>query len=143
MIMAQPLPFVRAFIDAVDETIRQHSPQAGLSTIQRAWLAFCLTATLVTNSICWARFERVSLGAYSLAALSWMFRQSKLPWDRLLVTSVRIVLRHYGLNEGSLVVDDRLFAIIWVGSKSFHNRLISVFSGCVHFAAQRRGVESA
>src|ERR671913_2004459 len=26
-----------------------------------------------------------------------------------------------------------LFAIIWAGSKSFHNQLISVFSGCVHF----------
>ena len=29
----------------------------------------------------------------------------------------------------------RLFAIIWAESKSFHNRLISVFSGCVHSAA--------
>ena len=35
-----------------------------------------------------------------------------------------------------------LFAIIWAESKSLHNRLISVFSGCVHFATQRRGVES-
>jgi hypothetical protein len=37
----------------------------------------------------------------------------------------------------------RLFAIIWAESKSLHNQLISVFSGCVHFATQRRGVESA
>ena len=36
-----------------------------------------------------------------------------------------------------------LFAIIWAESKSLHNRLISVFSGCVHVAAQRRGVELA
>jgi len=35
-----------------------------------------------------------------------------------------------------------LFAIIWAGSKSFHNRLVSVFSGCVHFATQTPGVES-
>jgi hypothetical protein len=37
----------------------------------------------------------------------------------------------------------RLFAMIWAASKSFHNRLISVFSGCVHFAIQRPAVESA
>ena len=37
----------------------------------------------------------------------------------------------------------RLFAIIWAESKSLHNRLISFFSGCVHFAIQRPGVESA
>ena len=36
-----------------------------------------------------------------------------------------------------------LFAIIWADSKSLHNRLISFFSGCVHFAIQRPGVESA
>src|SRR5215813_13425113 len=36
-----------------------------------------------------------------------------------------------------------LFAIIWAEPKSFHNRLISVFSDCVHFATQRPAVESA
>jgi len=74
--------------------------------MQRAWLAFCVTAVLITNSICWARFERASLGTYSLAALSWTFRHSKIPWDELLVASVRVILHHYGLTCGSLVIDD-------------------------------------
>jgi hypothetical protein len=49
------------------------------------------------------------------------------------------------LHSGIAVMNEYfwLFAIIWAESKSFHNRLISVFSGCVHFAAQRLGVESA
>ena len=106
MVLGTPAPFVSAFVDAIDEAIRAHSPHYGLSTMQRAWLAFCVTAVLVTNSICWARFERASLGRYSLAALSWMFRHSKLPWDELLVASVRVILRHYGLHSGSLVIDD-------------------------------------
>ena len=106
MIIDQPLPFIRAFVDTVDEAIRHHHPPQGMSAIQRTWLAFCLTAILVTNSICWARFERASLGSYSLAALSWMFRHSKIPWDSLLVMSVRVILSHYGLNQGSLVIDD-------------------------------------
>ena len=70
MILAKPAPFVSAFIDAVDEAIRQHNLNHRMSAIQRTWLAFCVTAVLVTNSICWARFERASLGTYSLAALS-------------------------------------------------------------------------
>jgi hypothetical protein len=106
MILAKPAPFVSAFIDAVDEAIRQHHPNHRMSAIQRTWLAFCVTAVLVTNSICWARFERASLGTYSLAALSWMFRHSKIPWDHLLVASVRVILRHHGLTSGSLVIDD-------------------------------------
>ena len=106
MVIAQPAPFVSAFIDAVDQAIREHSPSHGMSAMQRAWLAFCVTAVLVTNSICWARFARASLGTYSLAALSWMFRHSKIPWDELLVASVRVILRHYGLTCGSLVIDD-------------------------------------
>ena len=106
MVLGKPAPFVSAFVTAVDEAIRAQSPSHGMSTMQRAWLAFCITAVLVTNSICWARFERASLGSYSLAALSWMFRHSKIPWDELLVASVRVILRHYGLHSGSLVIDD-------------------------------------
>src|SRR5919106_4836583 len=106
MILAKPSPFVSAFIDAVDETIRAQSPSHGMSAMQRTWLAFCITAVLVTNSICWARFERASLGTYSLAALSWMFRHSKMPWDQLLVASVRVILHHHGITSGSLVIDD-------------------------------------
>src|SRR6266487_1153061 len=106
MVIGKPAPFVSAFVDAVDEAIRAHNPSHGMSPIQRAWLAFCVTAVLVTNSICWARFARASLGTYSLAALSWMFRHSKIPWDKLLVASVRVILRHHGITSGTLVVDD-------------------------------------
>jgi hypothetical protein len=106
MILGKPAPFVSAFVDAVDEAIREHHPSHGLSAMQRTWLAFCITAVLVTNSICWARFERASLGTYAMAALSWMFRHSKIPWDTLLVASVRVILHHYGLTSGNLVIDD-------------------------------------
>jgi len=106
MLIGKPLPFVSAFVDAIDEAIGKHSPSQGMSVLQRAWLSFCLTAILVTNSICWARFARASLGTYSLAALSWMFRHAKIPWEHLLVASVRIILEHHGITSGSLIIDD-------------------------------------
>ena len=105
MLLGQPAPFVHAFVEAVDDAMRAHHPSYAMSATQRAWLAFCVTAVLVTNAICWARFERASLGTYALAALSWMFRQSKMPWDKLLVASVQVILRHHGLTSGTLVID--------------------------------------
>jgi hypothetical protein len=106
MLIGKPAPFVRAFVEAVHDAIRAHHPSHAMSATQRAWLAFCVTAVLVTNSMCWARFERASLGTYSLAALSWMFRHRKRPWDQLLAASVRVILRHHGLTSGNLVIDD-------------------------------------
>jgi hypothetical protein len=106
MVLGTPAPVVSAFVDAVDEAIHAHDPGQGLSAIQRAWLAFGLTAILVTNAICWARFARASLGAYSLAAFAWLFRPTKIPWEALVVARVRVILRHYGLTAGSLVIDD-------------------------------------
>src|SRR6266403_5090746 len=35
-----------------------------------------------------------------------MFRHSKIPGEPLLVASVRVILRQYGLTSGSLVIDD-------------------------------------
>ena len=52
MVIGKPLPFVRAFVEAVDKAIVAHSPGQRLSTLQGAGLAFCMTAILVTNSIC-------------------------------------------------------------------------------------------
>jgi hypothetical protein len=106
MVIGKPAPFVSAFVEAVDAAIRAHQPHHAMSVTQRTWLAFCITAVLVTNSICWARFERASLGTYAMAALSWMFRHSKMPWEHLLVASVRVILRHHGITSGSLVIDD-------------------------------------
>jgi len=106
MLLGKPAPFVRTFVDAVDEARRAQRPSHGMSAIPRTWLAFCVTAVLVTNAICWARWARASLGTDALAALSWMFRHRKMPWEELLVASVRVLLRPYGITSGSLVMDD-------------------------------------
>jgi hypothetical protein len=105
-IIGKPAPFRRAFVEVVDAAIRAQSPRHGLSALQRTWLAFCVTAVLVTNAMGWARFERARLGPSSLAALSWMFRPSPRPWDELLVARVRVILRPSGLTAGRLVLDD-------------------------------------
>jgi DDE superfamily endonuclease len=106
MILGKPLPFGGSFVAALHEALEAPHPGQGLSALQRAWPAFCLTAILVTHSVCWARFARASLGTYSLVALSWMFRHATIPWELRLAARVRTLLRHYGITHGRLVVDD-------------------------------------
>ena len=106
MFIKTPRPFVQAFVAELHEALETYQPGTGLSRLQRYWLSFCLMGILVSNSVCWARFERASLGHYSLAALSWMFRQSKIPWECLLQMSVRVILGTYGVTHGFLVIDD-------------------------------------
>jgi hypothetical protein len=98
---------VKEFIGALDAALGAHRPLgSGLSFAQRHWLGFCLMGIVITNTVCWAKFERASLGRYSLAGLSWMFRHAKMPWERLLELSVRVILRRYGITEGCLCLDD-------------------------------------
>ena len=106
MFIDEPLPFVKKFINQLNEDLSQGRSVPSLSMTQQVWLGFCLMGILMTNSICWAKLERASLGNYSRAALSWMFRHAKIPWETLLVTSVRLILKQYHLDEGLLVVDD-------------------------------------
>jgi hypothetical protein len=106
MVIGKPAPFVTAFVDALDTTLQDHCPGQGLAALHRAWLAWCPTALLVTNSLCWMRFERASLGTYSLAALAWRFRHAKRPWEPLWVARVRMILASDGLTSGSLLLDD-------------------------------------
>ena len=84
MIFTQPLSFIREFVEEWDRGIREYAPNRKLSTAQRYGLSFCLMGILLSNPVCWAAFERVGLGGYQQAALSWMFRHSKLLWPLLL-----------------------------------------------------------
>lgn len=106
MVFREPLAFVSNFIAQINDSISSESHHHKLSARQTLWLSFCVTAILLSNSVCWARFERLSVGKMTVAALSWMFRSSKIPWEILLVHSVRMVLRQFGISEGQLVIDD-------------------------------------
>ena len=92
----------------IDDAVRKHTGQSvGLTSKQRRWLSFCLMGILLTNSVCWARIERISLGGYTIPALSWMFRRAKfVSWNFLFHMSVRVILEEYGITCGTLVLDD-------------------------------------
>jgi hypothetical protein len=106
MFIGEILPFVRAYVNELDMGLRQIDPQARLTRIQQGWLGFCLVAILVTNSICWKRFERASLGRFSSARVSWMFRQHQRWWESVLRASAWVILHRYGISKGVLVLDD-------------------------------------
>jgi hypothetical protein len=106
MLITGPLPFITEFTEGINEIIGEYRPGYSLSLIQKSWLSFCITAIFITNSVCWAKFERAGLGQYSTAALSWMFRNSKIPWEFLLTAGVRLILKRFGITEGSIGIDD-------------------------------------
>ncbi|WP_300458059.1 hypothetical protein [Desulfobacula sp.] len=92
------LPFINSFIDKVSEAIQEYNPDKCLTRIQKNWIGFCIMSVLMTNTVCWVNFDKTSMGKRSLAALSWMFRTSKIPWGILLVSSTRAVLRRHGIT---------------------------------------------
>jgi len=106
VILAKPAPFIKQYIEDLNNTLEQYQAGARLTFSQKTWLSFCLTGILMVNAVCWAKFERVSLGDYKIAALSWMFRKSKIAWDKLLIASVWHILKKYGITNGVLVLDE-------------------------------------
>jgi len=104
--MHEPAHFIKTFVTDLDAALGTLKPNAKLTQLQRFWLGFCLTGMLLTNSVCWAKFERASLGEYKIAALSWMFREAKVAWNYLLLASVSLVLVQHRITEGELVLDE-------------------------------------
>ena len=106
MLMNEPAPFIKNFVTDLDSALGKLNPVAKLTKLQKLWLGFCLTAILLTNTVCWAKFERASLGKYKIPALSWMFREAAIAWDYLLLVSVLLILEKYKITEGVLNVDE-------------------------------------
>jgi len=106
MLMNEPAPFIKTFVADLDVALGKFNPTAKLTKLQKLWLEFCLTAILLTNSVCWAKFERASLGKYKIGALSWMFREAEIAWNYLLFVSVLLILEKYKIVEGVLDIDE-------------------------------------
>ena len=106
MLMGEPAHFIKNFIHDLDTALSVLKPNAKLSLAQKAWLGFCLTGMLLMNSVCWAKFERASLGSYKVSALSWMFRDAKIYWGYLLQASVSLILKRYSIGEGVIAIDE-------------------------------------
>ena len=98
------LDFIRLYIDLLNESLKGIG--GSLTKSQKAWLAFCLTAMIFTNTINWKAWERWSGGKYSDSALSKMLRWSQIPWSLLLLASTKLIISRYNIKKGVLVIDD-------------------------------------
>jgi hypothetical protein len=81
----EPLPFINEYITSLNQYLKSFGHP--LNRIQSVWLGFCLMGILLTNSICWKKFEKMSLKRYSADAIRWMFRCSTIFWNDLLLAS--------------------------------------------------------
>ena len=62
MMIGEGLPFIQYYVEELNEAIKWHSPENKLSRIQSGWLSFVILGVLVTNTLCWSRFARFSVG---------------------------------------------------------------------------------
>ena len=106
MLVGESLPFIRDYISAINESIKHTNPDNKLSRLQCYWLGFVILGLLVTNSFCWARFERFGLGNFTVKQMSWMFRRAQIMWSLLLHASVKHIISAYRIKYGVLVIDD-------------------------------------
>ena len=102
--LTEPLTFVKLYLNDLNQSLEQLNGK--LTRTQTLWLGFCLTAIILTNSVCWKAWERWSGGKYTDSALSWMFRNSLIPWNKLLTASLGLILKKYKIKEGVLALDD-------------------------------------
>ena len=106
MIAGKGLPFIKEYVNSLNTAIELHSPEQSLTKLQCCWLTFIILGILVTNTVCWQKIERFSLGKQKAASLSWMFRKAKIAWDWLLLASTMHIVARYGITTGTLAIDD-------------------------------------
>jgi hypothetical protein len=104
MFFLQPLATSQAFLEQLNQSLASLSAPT-LSQTQKLWLSICITGILVTNSVCWKKFERAGFGKYSSVTLSAMFRRGKLCWDKLLLASILLIFKQYDITKGMLALD--------------------------------------
>ena len=100
------LSIVTDYIDALSDSLKSIKPSAQLTCPQKATLAFIIIGIIVTETLNWAAFERRSLGKVKPSTLRWFCYLAKVYWHHLLEASTRHILSRYGVNSGTLAIDD-------------------------------------
>ena len=65
MIINDSLPFIKSYVNAINQSLKEHDTKYEMSALQCYWLSFVILGLLVTNSLCWSRFERFGLNEYT------------------------------------------------------------------------------
>lgn len=105
MLFLKPLKVCEEFINSINETL-VYIGKDKLSYCQLLWLSTCITAIIVTNSVCWEKFSRACFGIIKSNTISKMFRRAKIDWNGLLYSSVINIFKYYGITKGILALDD-------------------------------------
>lgn len=104
MFFYKPLKVCDEFVELLNDSLSKIGAKP-LTRLQKIWLSICITGVIVTNTICWKRFERASFGRCCSGTLSKMFRRGKIPWDHLLKASVLTIFENYDITSGVLALD--------------------------------------
>lgn len=100
------LSFIAIYIQGLNDQLKKLNTGADLSKRQMLWFGFVLSAIIVSNSICWEIFGRMSNKRQKAAKLLGMFRRAKISWDKLTIASIHLICDRYNLTEGVLLLDD-------------------------------------
>ncbi|MGB1272430.1 MAG: transposase, partial [Endozoicomonas sp.] len=90
----------------MSDSLKNIAPSARLTRLQKVALTTLIMGIVVTETLNWAAFERRSLGKFKPTRLCWIFRSAKIAWHHMLQASVRNILSHYAITEGTLAIDD-------------------------------------
>jgi len=100
------LYFVVIYVNDLVGQLKLLNAEANLSRTQKLWLSFVLSAIIVSNTICWSVFERMCNGKHKSTKLLGMFRRGIICWDKLMIASIKLIIKRYNLKEGVLLLDD-------------------------------------
>lgn len=106
MLLYEPIAFIAHYVNMLNDILSEEQPNWKMSKIQKLWLGLVLSCMLLSNSLNWTLFDKITLGKISINGYCWMFNHGKLLWNKLMIFSVQLVIKTYKLTEGVLVIDD-------------------------------------
>ena len=101
-----PTQVIDNYVRNLNDTFQEINSDLKLSRSQSIWLSVVLTGIVVTGKLCWALFERRSMGLFGQNRLRWMFVSGSIAWQWILQASLFLIIKEYGITHGVLVIDD-------------------------------------
>ena len=104
LFLIEPIKFINSYVSSLADSLNEQGYQ--ITKIQHFKLAMMLSVILLCNRVCWSDVEITTLGKQTSKSTWWFANKSDIPWNKLFLASVQMMLKFYGITEGVITIDE-------------------------------------
>ena len=103
LFLFEPIKFIKNYVTSLSESLKEQGYP--ITKTQQLNFTLLLSVILSCNRVFLSDVELTTMCKHTGASKWWSTKKSSLPWGKIFLFSVQIMLKSYGITGGVIAID--------------------------------------